>query len=254
MTKVNFHLYIKGLAVFCLMISGTPAALSAEETIMEEVVVTGSRIARDATDFVGPTTIISAERFEMTGQTDLVEILNQIPSVTQASSIGRNAANGGIGTQRVELRNLETTRTLVLRDGRRAVNQMLSSTSLGVDLNAFPVNMIDRVEVLADGASAIYGSDAVAGVVNVILRKDFEGLEFSLKGGAPQDDGYEQYTASMIVGHASDRGNITFSVEYTDREEIDDFDRDWAKVPLLGELNVGGGTVLQLIGSGIPPT
>ncbi|KGE04108.1 TonB-dependent receptor [Pseudohaliea rubra DSM 19751] len=227
--------------------------LAQQEQLMEEVIVTGSRITR------GPETIsnmsmTSGEDIERLGTYSTLDALQRMPAVTNSGgATNRNNSNGGRGANFVEIHNLGSERTLVLMDGRRAVSTIRDSSGLGVDLQSFPVNMIERVEVLADGASTIYGSDAVAGVVNVILKDDFEGFEFTAGTGSPEDAGGESQNVGFLLGSGSARSHFVLSGTYTETENVDFQDREWSQIPLLGQSDDGSGSILNLIGSGIPP-
>jgi iron complex outermembrane recepter protein len=225
-----------------------------EQTQIEEVVVTGSRISRNPESYLGGMAIASGEDIEKIGSYSTIDLLNKMPSVSNSGgATNRNNANGGRGAHFVEIHNLASERTLVLMDGRRVVSTIRDSSGLAVDLQSFPVNMIDRIEVLADGASAVYGSDAVAGVVNVIPKQHFEGFELSVGLGTPEDDGGESGNIGFLFGAQSDRGNFVIGATYTDTENVDFQDRDWSRVPILGQADDGAGGRLTLMGSGIPP-
>src|SRR5690606_29394198 len=167
-------------------------AVAAEERTIEEVIVTGSRIARDAGTYVGPMTVLSGDAIRTSPRFSLNDQLLQLPSIG-AQGTHRNLANGGRGANFTDIHQLEAERTLTLYNGRRTVSTIRDSLGLGVDLQSFPVNLIDRVEVLADGASTVYGSDAVAGVINLIPRTDIEGLELSVGGSIPEDPGGDHF-------------------------------------------------------------
>lgn len=230
-------------------------SLSAAEEgagVIEEVVVTGSRISRDPESYLGAMAIATGEDIEKIGNYNTLDLLRKLPSIgTQGTS--RNDSNGGRGANFVEIHNLQSERTLVLMNGRRVVNTIRDSTGLAVDLQAFPQVMIDRIEVLSDGASAIYGSDAVAGVVNVITRDDFEGFELTAGVGSPQDDGGDADNFGMLFGVQGDRGRFIVGATYSKTDNVDYLDRKWSRVPILGQTPDGAGGVLTLIGSGIPP-
>ncbi|KAA1190640.1 TonB-dependent receptor [Pseudohalioglobus sediminis] len=240
-----------GLASLSL---SSPGAFAQEETMLEEVVVTGSRITRNPESYLGGMSITSGEQIEQIGTYSVLDTLARLPSVTSSGGgTNRNNSNGGRGANFVEIHNLAAERTLVLMDGRRVVSTIRDSTGLAVDLQSFPSNMIDRVEVLADGASAIYGSDAVAGVVNVVMKNGFEGFEFTGGYGQPQDDGGETQNVGFLFGAQGARGGFTVGFTYNDTENVDFLDRSWSRVPILGEADDGEGGRLTLIGSGIPP-
>ena len=161
-----------GLATAALT---TPAQVTAQEEMLEEVIVTGSRIIRDPESYLGSMAIADGQDIEKVGSFNTLDALVRLPAV--AGDTGRNNSNGGRGANFVEIHNLEAERTLVLMNGRRVVPTIRDTLGLAVDMQSFPPVLIDRIEVLADGASAVYGSDAVAGVVNVITKNDFERSE-----------------------------------------------------------------------------
>src|SRR5438105_11722361 len=170
----------------------TPAlaqqAPPAQPQPLPEVVVTGSRILQNVAQSTQPLSVISSEQIEKTGLASVGDLLQQLTTGGKAlnqkfnssGNFGYPPDGGGIGagSSQVDLRNLDSKRTLVMVDGIRWVNESSASGVSGsADLNTIPVAMIDHMEVLEDGASAIYGSDAIAGVVNIITRKKFEGVE-----------------------------------------------------------------------------
>lgn len=237
-------LAILGISAAALM---PTTAFAQDAESIEEVVVTGSRIARNPLDYVGPMNIVGNEIISKANAITVQEILQEIPAVTM-NGTNENDSNGGQGARAVEMRNLGEERTLLLVNGRRFVSTVLGSGLVG-DLNNIPINMIERVEVLGDGSSAVYGSDAVAGVVNVILKDDFEGVELSIGGGQSGEQDGERFDLSMLMGANFDKGNITFGVSYSEEKEVRFSDRSWSQTPILGDL--GGGNLL--LGSGIPP-
>ncbi len=224
----------------------TALAQNSEPAAIEEVVVTGSRISRNPLDYVGPMNIVDSEVISKSNAITIQEVLQEIPAVTM-NATNENDSNGGQGVRSVELRNLGEERTLMLVNGRRYVSTVLGSGLVG-DMNNIPINMIERVEVLGDGSSAVYGSDAVGGVVNIILKNDFEGIELSAGGGISSEGDGNRYDLSMVMGTNHDRGNITFGVSYVEEDEVLFEDRDWAVDPVLVDFGSG-----QVRGSGIPP-
>lgn len=223
-----------------------PVPAFAEEQAIEEVIVTGSRIRRTDLEGSSPVQIFDRADIVGSGDTSLGDILREIPSVAGAAQTTQ-INNGGGGAKTVSLRGLGSSRTLVLMNGRRLPNSTLSLTG-NVDLNTIPVSMVERVEVLKDGASAVYGSDAVSGVVNVITRRDFDGIELNIgKGETTANDG-ETEELSLTFGKAYDGGHFMFDASYTEEGEIVAGDRDWAETPLdffLGEV--------AFLGSSAPP-
>ncbi len=227
-------------------------AQEGEQSELEEVVVTGSRISRNPESYLGGITIATGEDIEKVGSYSTLDLLRKLPSIgNQATS--RNDANGGRGANFIEVHNLQAVRTLVLMNGRRVVSTIRDSSGLAVDIQAFPQTMIDRVEVLADGASAIYGSDAVSGVVNVITRGGFEGFEFSAGVGSPKDDGGDASNMGLIYGVQGDKGGFVVGATYVNTDNVDYQQRDWARIPILGQFVNSNGVTQSLIGSGIPP-
>lgn len=197
--------------------SGT--ALAQDQNV-ETVVVTGSLIQRNAGDMPTPTVVLSSDTILKTGNPNVYGVLSQLPQVQASSGAGdltpvnSNFLTSGFGVSNVDLRNLGPSRTLVLVNGRRQVTG--SPTVSAVDLNTVPTALIDHVDVITGGASAAYGSDAVAGVVNMVLKRDFEGLAATAQyGESSRGDGSETYgTVTLGTNFASDRGNITLSVSY----------------------------------------
>ncbi|WP_299596011.1 TonB-dependent siderophore receptor [uncultured Microbulbifer sp.] len=211
---------------------GTIAAtgVSAQENVpgptVEEVIVTGSRIARDPLSTTGPITIVDSEAISRSGVGTIDELLNQLPSMG-TTGINANDNNGGQGLAFVDLRNLGSARTLVLVNGRRFVSSA-SGVSSAVDMNNIPVDMIDRIEVLTDGASAVYGADAVAGVINVVMKDSFDGVRINARAGATKDGGGENGDLSITFGHEGERGSFVANITHAQRDEITYNDRDWA--------------------------
>ena len=219
-----------------------PVAVVAQDTQMvEEVIVTGSRIAKDEFSSPAPISVFDEQEFINSGTVTVDEFLKEVPSFT-GFQYGTSTNNGNIGLKAVDLRGLDTKRTLVLINGRRQVGSFIGGNSdVGaVDLNTIPHAMIERVEVLKDGASTIYGSDALAGVVNVILKEDYEGVEFRGSYGAgPEDWDAENYGFSATLGLTSDRGSMVVSAEYSNQDEMLQADRDWAFFDLHPQLTNG---------------
>ena len=203
-----------------LMLSAPLFAQQAdEEPTTETIVVTGSRIGR-VSDFgnSSPVDIISRDGIEKAGYANLQQLMEKLPSNGNGafSSRGNNQDSTANGAASISLRGLGADATLVLVNGRRvAISPFAESiTTNFVDINSIPVSAIERVEVLKDGASALYGSDAVAGVINIILRKDFEGLELS--GGVRQttESGYDEQNYSAVWGFGGEDNNVTFIFDY----------------------------------------
>ena len=190
-----------------------------DELLLEEVIVTGSRIKRADIDSASPVTIIDRSAMEVTGLTDVGDLLQSMPSMS-GSPIGTTTNNGGNGAVLIDLRGMGTDRTLTLVNGQRVVD--------GGDYQAIPSTMIERVEILKDGASAVYGADAVAGVVNIITRRNFDGIEVTAQyGDWDKTNGGEQSTIGLIAGKEFDGGNFVFGAEYVDQKEVFQADTPW---------------------------
>jgi iron complex outermembrane receptor protein len=200
-------------------------ALAADEQKVERIEVTGSRIQRQDMETASPVTIISAEAIRAEGFTSVDQLLQAQTSMAGAA-VGSSTNNGADGVAQVDLRGMGSQRTLVLLNGRRMVNSGSGADS-SVDLNSIPVAMISRVEILKDGASAVYGSDAIAGVVNIITKKDFEGFQLDVNGSTTSESDGETGEISGLYGFNTDSGNYTIGAAYSKRESIIQSDRDW---------------------------
>lgn len=243
--------------IFALALTTTPAVSLAQSSgnstkQLEEVVVTGSRIARTPETYMGGMSIVQGSAISQVPSYSTEDMLLKIPSIGLQGTT-RNDANGGTGANFTEIHGLGINRTLVLMNGKRMVDTVTSPISLGVDMQSFPINMINRVEVLADGASAVYGSDAIAGVVNVITRSKFEGVELSGGAGIPLSGGGEAYNGGVLIGIQGDRGHFIAGATISDTANINESQRSWSKYPILGYLDLGVGHPVPLMGSGIPP-
>lgn len=203
---------------------GVPTAEDDEKP--EELIVTGSRVRRADLNAPAPITTLDRQKIERVGRGSVGEILQQLPS--QANGINVQFNNGGTGATRVNLRGLDAERTLVLLNGRRFVAGGTGANA-SVDLNAIPLSVIERIEVLKDGASAVYGSDAIGGVVNIITRRDFSGVETSLYTGAGQHGGVV-YLVSATAGEVTDKAGLLFSFEYFNQSDMFAGDREFSEV------------------------
>ncbi len=206
------------------------ASEGATDRVIENIVVTGSHIARSEFSAAIPITLIDSEDIEIASIETLDGILQQLPSVQQVN--GARESQSGTersGVASVALRGLGVSRTLTLLDGKRMVSGRTGQSN--VDLSTIPIDFIERIEVLTGGASAIYGSDALAGVVNIITKKDFEGFNFRTRVEVPEAGGEENYSVSMTLGSnfADDRGNAMVNFSFFDREALFSRDRDFAR-------------------------
>jgi len=200
-----------------------------DETDLGEVVVTGSRIRRDPTNAPTPLITVSRQDLLTTGQTTVIDYLATIPalsnSVVPSDTTGSNLNDGGLSL--ANLRSLGSGRTLTLINGRRQVGS--NGGSLSVDVDSIPRLLIENIEIVTGGASSVYGADAVSGVLNFILRKDFEGIEIDANYGMINQDGQANTRASALVGVNlfDDRLNLWAFGEYDQNDEVRILDIDW---------------------------
>jgi iron complex outermembrane recepter protein len=234
---VRFRLWRETLAPPVLLALGmsahaqvTPKAAAPEDTALQEVVVTGSRIARPEFDNLEPTTTVDSKTFDQRGYLDVGQALNALPEFGVAPSSAANQQSGfGIAQSFVDLYGLGSQRTLTLVNSRRFVsessatlNNANANTSNGgngtqVDLNVIPTKLIDHVEVVKVGGAPIYGADAIAGVVNIILKKDYQGLDIDGQVGASGQGDAWNYRTRILAGQNlfDGRANITGDAEFT---------------------------------------
>ena len=261
---------------------GASVNVSAQDNDAEdELIVTGSRFTNPNVVSSSPVTSIDAEAFEQIGAIDAIDVLNRLPGVTAAQD--SNVANGATGTASINLRGLGTNRNLVLIDGKRLGPGTPEISS--ADLNQIPTPLLERVDVVTGGASAVYGSDAIAGVTNFILKRDFEGFELDGQFGFFQDgnnndlaqaitdatstvdtvsgsetDG-ETYDISGVfgVGFDNGRGHITAYARYVDQNAVLQGDRDISSCAILslgpnpGPFDGFGSSNISCFGSNFGP-
>ena len=235
-----------GIVFLGALIVPFSVAVAQEQEVLEEITVTGSRIGTTDVTSMNPITTLSEEDFKVSGNNTLEDFLQNVPSVGQAD-FGSSVNNGNPGLASVSLRGLGPVRTLVLIDGQRPA---AAATNGFVDLNVIPSAMVERIEVLRDGASTIYGSDAVGGVINVITKKNFEGAAIDLQWDTTSESDGDQYNLSMVIGGGSDRGHYMVGAQVTDREQILQGDRAFSASALGEELDANGNVVVVPIGSG----
>ena len=187
----------------------------------DTIVVTGSRIARTGFDTPTPTTVVNYEKINLTGLNNIADVVAQLPAFYVGVAPANATSTDDGGAQLVNLRGLGTNRTLVVVNGRRRVSG--SSSSAGIDLSTIPAGMVDRIEIVTGGASAVYGADAVTGVVNIVLRDDFEGLQFTARGGVSEGGGADSYSFNAYGGtdFHDGRGSATLSVSYNNQGKLD---------------------------------
>ena len=202
---------------------------SVDEEI-EEVVITGSRIQRNEFSSAAPVQIIQGETAREVGLIDTAGLIQSSTTATGTQIDNTFTAfvlDNGPGAAQVNLRGLGPEKTLIMVNSRRLAPAGVGGAPTSADLNTIPSIMIDRVETLLDGASSVYGSDAVAGVVNVIMRKDFEGFDVELDLVAPEDSGGDEANFGIAWGKSYDRGSIGLGIEFYDRGTLKFSDRPY---------------------------
>ncbi|MGH8799879.1 MAG: TonB-dependent receptor, partial [Casimicrobiaceae bacterium] len=225
-------------------LAGAPAygQTTGQPAVKEKIEVTGSSIRRVEGEGALPVQVLTHDDIEKSGAQSVMDLMDRLSAAQSIGNFNNTLGEGGslVGFNGVSLRGLGTQRSLVLIDGRRTAPYALSNTSspsaAGVDLNSIPLSAIERVEILKDGASALYGSDAIGGVINFILRKDFRGAEASFtyldsdKGGG----GSRRYNAIVGMGDlAKDRYNVFITADYLDQFSIRASDREISKSSYL---------------------
>jgi iron complex outermembrane recepter protein len=211
-----------------------------EAATVEEVVVVGSRLRRDNYNSPSPVQVVTRDETTLAGFASTTDVLQgtAISGGTDQinNAYGGYVTNGGPGANTLSLRGLGATRTLILLNGRRVAPAGSRGSVGSADLNVLPSAMVERIEVLKDGASSIYGSDAVAGVVNIITRNNIDGINLEAQYNAPLDaDGEgQQGRVSIVAGTNGDRWHVAGSAEYMNREEMTLGARDWARCAVDG--------------------
>jgi iron complex outermembrane receptor protein len=197
---------------------------------LEVAEITGTRIARAPTDLANPIMSFDAQNIGLSGRTNLTDLLTQSPalvgSVTNYDTAGSQSNSlGEAGINLLDLRNLGTQRTLVLVNGRRHVAGMPGEAS--VDINSIPLELVDRIDVLTGGVSAIYGADGVSGVVNFVTKRNFEGLAIRGQAGVSgAGDGDNRFFSATGGRNLFDgRGHMALSYEYNTDKRVSTFDR-----------------------------
>jgi iron complex outermembrane recepter protein len=233
------------LSATVLLTAPAYAQQPAAATEGEAIVVTGSRISRPDLTAASPVVTITADQLTLKNKPGVEEFLRQIPQAVAA--IGQNTNNGNPGVATINLRNLGSVRTLVLVDGHRFVPY---DTNGVVDLNMIPASLIKRVDVVTGGASAVYGSDAVSGVVNFILKSDFTGLEANLSSGISERGDGGQRSVSLTGGLAlGDRGHFIVSGNYTRVNKVTQGQRKFSTFSLAAKDFSPGGSSTNEFGS-----
>ena len=237
-----------GLSVTAATLPTIAIAQEAGSPVLEEIIVTGSHIRKDTFSSSSPVNVVGAEAIEGIGAVNIGELMNRLPSVTGdvtgSSANVNDPQSSGIST--AALRNLGSSRTLVLVNGRRYVSGVSAGAGYGVDLNTVPTTMIERIEVLTGGQSAAYGSDAVAGVINIITKTDFEGVALNVQVGASSEGDREKQDVDLSLGKNFEGGNVWFSFGHSNDEGLLSADRDFAEVSQTSIDNDGDGLLDSL--------
>lgn len=223
-------------AVHCVLLASAasvpavPAFAQESESAsrpIEEVVITGSRIRRVDEETASPVFVMDASTIANTGVKTMGDLMMRVPAISGAATNPQVNNGGGTGESNVELRGLGAQRTLVLLNGRR-LNILGNTTTSAVDVNMIPINMIERVEVLKEGAGAIYGSDAIAGVVNFITKKNWDGADISVEYGQTGESDGESQTASLTLGTTGEKLSVLFGARYNKQDAVSAADREFS--------------------------
>lgn len=205
-----------------------------ETTTLDEQTVIGTRIKRADAETASPVLVIDAVAIERSGAVTLGDVLQDLPAIAGAATNPSVNNGGGSGAATISLRGLGSQRTLLLVNNRR-VNYN--------DVNSIPANLVKSIEVLKDGASAIYGSDAIGGVVNFTLKNDFEGAQINLDYGITDRDDGERQGGSAAFGVTGERGNFMVNLNYSDQRSVSAADREYSRDALTlysGSVTIGG--------------
>lgn len=227
-----------------------PAAAAAQDTAsdataLDRVEVTGTRIKKAQVEGQVPVQVVTREDIDRTGLTSIGEVIQALTASGSALNTKFNSSGNfgfppdgsgvGAGSAQVDLRHLGAKRVLVLVDGMRWVNEASASgVGAATDLNTIPLAIVERIEVLEDGASALYGSDAIAGVVNIITRRNFDGASISLQYGEYSEGDGATGKADIAWGHTTDRSNLFLGASYNNQEEVKSSDREQSRFPVPG--------------------
>lgn len=225
---------IAGAAAISAPTFAQTAPAGEEAQTLDTIVVTGSRIRRVDAETATPVFTIDRSAIERTGAATIGDFLQDIPAISGAATNPSVNNGGGTGAATVSLRGIGDERTLTLLNGRRMVYN---------DINSIPMAAIARVEVLKGGASAIYGTDAIGGVVNFILKRDFDGGELSVGYGQSSEGDAERTTGNVTYGWSGERGNVLLNLNYNDQREVLAADREYSRNALTlysGTVTVGG--------------
>ncbi|HEV7122300.1 MAG TPA: TonB-dependent receptor [Rhodanobacter sp.] len=238
-------------AVAAVGVAGTAFAQNATTTTnnqnqpqtLQTIVVTGSHIRRVDLETSNPVVAVTAQQIQQTGKLTLGDVVQDLPVISGGVTNPRVNNGGGSGSTLVGLRGLGPSRTLVLVDGHRINNK---------DLNSIPSAAVERIEVLTDGASAVYGSDAIGGVINIILKTNYQGAQFQANYGISDHDDGERQGASFMFGQTSDKGSILAGVSYNKFDSILQSKRKFSENAVSVTSDGVGGYYSYIGGSSFP--
>jgi iron complex outermembrane recepter protein len=239
--------FVSVATVVAALVAAAAHAQEAEREEVASITVTGSRIGRPELSAPSPTTVVSQDMLQLSGDTTVETVLNELPQLSAGINSSVNSG-GGSGVLTANLRGLGATRTLTLVNGRRFIP---ANGAGNVDLATIPSALVKQVEMITGGASAVYGSDAIAGAVNFILRDDIDGFEFSSQYGRTGESDGQSQNYDIVFGTNLDegRGNLTLYASHSTRDPVMMENRDFSRIPLSAALlpsgsgNIPGGRV-----------
>lgn len=235
---------VMSLGSFPVFGQATPAAPAGATQAAESVVITGSRIRRIDAETAAPVQVVTREQIQSSGVTTIGDLLQDLPSIAGAATNPQVNNGGGDGASTISLRGLGSERTLVLLDGRRL--------GASFDVNSIPLNLIDRVDILKQGAGATYGSDAIGGVVNIVTRKSFDGVTIAYQNGRSSRGDAKTENVELTFGSATDRGHVSVGLNYNKQGEVKSGDREFSKSALYW-YTYDGAVNVQKLGSSSTP-
>lgn len=238
------------------LLVNTPLVLAQtfDEEAVEKIQITGSRIKRTDLEGTVPISVITSAEIAATGNINLADVLKQQPvTISTNNTSSTTFTTSSVGINNTALRNLGTARTLILVNGRRFVSGLSPSVGYGVDLNSIPAAMIERIEILKSASSAVYGSDAVAGVVNIILKDNVEGVEVSTQMGIAEEGDSERTQINVTTGGSWDGGNVWVSMGVDKTQGIRASDRSFSENDIAVVLDDSGNEVYDTVFSSFPP-
>jgi len=225
----------------------TQAAQDPAAASLDEIVVTGSRVVRDGYEAPTPVSVMSADELNAMSTNNIADAVSALPafsnSVTPRNSTA-NLSSGAAGVNQLNLRGIGTNRTLILLDGRRVINSALTAANSAPDINSFPSALVQRVDVVTGGASAAYGSDALTGVVNFVIDRDFTGIKGEVQGGMTKYRDDKNYNAALTYGtpFANGRGHLLVAGELGHNDGISGTPRPWNDSSAAFMVNPAWGT------------